>query len=67
MSGIFGGEKRDKALEAMQARLQQQTNQKRAELEQDKARITKSGSDGRKGRAQLKSRRAGALKKALGV
>jgi len=67
MSGLFGGAKRDKALEAMQARQRNEANQDRAAMEQDKARVTGAGKAGRKGRAQLRSKRASGLKVALGA
>ena len=62
MSGIFGGPKRDKQLEAMQARQRQEAERDRAELEEDKARVAGSGRTARRGRASLRSKRSAALK-----
>lgn len=67
MSGLFGGKKRDKAAEAMQRRMQADAQRDRSELEQDKARIAGSALAQRGARAQLRSKRSGGLKTALGA
>lgn len=68
MSGIFGGgPKRNKALEALQARERQDALRERNELEEEKSRVAGKAMTGRVGRSQLRSRRSSALKTALGV
>lgn len=67
MSGLFGGgPKRDKQLEAMQARQRQEENARRAELDQDKSRVSGAGKSARRGRSALRSKRAAGLKSKLG-
>lgn len=68
MSGLFGSKpKRNKALEAMQARERQAALQERNELEAEKDRVARGPADARGGRSQLRSRRRGGLKTVLGV
>lgn len=67
MAGLFGGARRDRGLEALQARQRAEASKDRAELEDDRARIAGAGRASRRGRQQLKSKREGGLAKALGV
>jgi len=68
MSGVFGSKpKRNKALEAMQARERQSALLERNELESEQDRIARGPRDARGGRSQLRSRRRGGLKAKLGV
>lgn len=67
MANMFGGPKRDKAAEAMQARQRNDAARDRAELEAEKAAVSGAGRKSRTSRASLKSTRAGSLKSKLGV
>ena len=66
MGSLFGGKKREKAMEAMQARQTQQALTERAALQAEKADIAGAGRKVRAGRSALRSSRSGALKQTLG-